>query len=55
MIELWLALDKKQFRWLDNAIGGKVDGITWHHTEIPGRMPLVPYDRTVGMWAHAPR
>ncbi|WP_254903153.1 HNH endonuclease [Bacillus toyonensis] len=39
--------------------------ITWHHTEVPGKMQLVPYrihgitvhngGRTKGMWSHAPR
>ena len=27
---------------LDEQIGGTVDGYTWHHTEIPGKMQLVP-------------
>lgn len=39
--------------------------MTWHHTEIPGKMELVPFGihnitphnggRTAGMWADAPR
>ena len=54
-----------QFKWLDEQIGGTVDGYTWHHTEIPGKMQLVPTGihnitthnggRTAGMWADAPR
>lgn len=61
----WLLSDKKQFEWLDEQIGGHVDGYTWHHSEIPGEMELVPFGihnitnhnggRTTGMWAYAPR
>jgi len=63
--EFWKLPDKKQFSWLDNQIGGHREGMTWHHTEIPGKMELVPYGihnitphnggRTTGMWADAPR
>ena len=63
--ELWLKTDKEQFEWLNNKIGGFREGMTWHHTEIPGKMELVPFGihnitphnggRTVGMWAYAPR
>lgn len=63
--EFWKLPDKRQFSWLDNQIGGHREGMTWHHTEIPGKMELVPYGihnitphnggRTTGMWADAPR
>ena len=63
--ELWTATDKEQFDWLNEQIGGKVDGYTWHHTETSGIMQLVPFGihnitphnggRTRGMWADAPR
>ena len=39
--ELWNATDKEQFRWLDEQIGGKREGYTWHHHQDPGRMQLV--------------
>jgi hypothetical protein len=63
---LWKAGDKAQFAWLDARIpGGKPAGTTWHHSEIPGRMELVPFGphniinhaggRSPGNWAHAPR
>ncbi|OZQ57967.1 hypothetical protein CA600_30570 [Paenibacillus sp. VTT E-133280] len=63
--EFWLLKDKEQFEWLDKQIGGHREGMTWHHTELPGQMELVPYGihnitphnggRTTGMWADAPR
>ncbi len=64
--ELWKASDKKQFEWLDAKIpGGRPAGTTWHHSEIDGRMELVPFGphnifnhkggRSPGMWADAPR
>ena len=62
---MWKMSDAEQFKWLDEQIGGTVDGYTWHHTEIPGKMQLVPTGihnitthnggRTAGMWAGAPR
>ncbi|MCY7752923.1 HNH endonuclease [Bacillus haynesii] len=62
---LWLKSDEAQFEWLDNAIGGRPEGMTWHHTEVPGKMELVPFGihnitihnggRSTGMWADAPR
>ena len=63
---LWKAGDKAQFDWLDARIpGGRPAGTTWHHSEIPGRMELVPFGphnivnhsggRSPGNWAHAPR
>jgi hypothetical protein len=63
---LWTASDAAQFRWLDARIpGGRPAGMTWHHSEIPGQMELVPFGphnvtphiggRSPGMWADAPR
>ncbi len=40
--EMWKLNNKKQFKWLNEQIGGKREGYTWHHTEIPGVMQLVP-------------
>ena len=55
----------RQFRWLNEKIGRSIKGYTWHHTEILGKMQLVPTGihnitthnggRTAGMWAGAPR
>ena len=63
--EMWKMTDNEQFKWLDEQIGGNVEGYTWHHTEIPGKMQLVPTGihnitthnggRSAGMWADAPR
>ncbi|MEK3661509.1 HNH endonuclease [Paenibacillus sp. FSL F4-0236] len=63
--KFWKLSDKEQFKWLDEQIGGTRRGMTWHHTEIPGKMELVPFGihnitphnggRTAGMWADAPR
>jgi len=39
---LWRSSDKVQFEWLNKQIGGKKAGYTWHHTEEPGKMELVP-------------
>ena len=58
--------DRAQFEWLDARIpGGRPEGYTWHHTETPGRMELVPFGehnitnhvggRSPGHWAHVPR
>ena len=42
--ELWDASDPVQFRLLNNRIpGGQPIGYTWHHSEIPGKMELVPF------------
>ena len=42
--ELWKESDYKQFKWLDSRIeGGRPEGYTWHHSEISGRMELVPF------------
>ncbi|MBC1504240.1 hypothetical protein HB825_14215 [Listeria booriae] len=61
----WKKTDAEQFKWLDEQVGGKQSGMTWHHTETPGKMELVetgihdivPHNggRTSGMWADAPR
>ena len=63
--ELWLKSDREQFTWLNDKIGGARKGMTWHHTEIPGKMELVPFGihnitlhnggRSTGLWAYAPR
>jgi hypothetical protein len=60
--ELWNATDRKQFDWLDSRIeGGRPEGTTWHHSEIDGRMELVPFGihniinhkggRSLGNWS----
>lgn len=60
--ELWDATDVKQFNWLDKRIiGGRPAGTTWQHSEIEGRMELVPFGihniinhksgRSLGNWA----
>ncbi|MBQ4900494.1 HNH endonuclease [Paenibacillus sp. Marseille-P2973] len=61
----WKLSDREQFKWLDEQIGGYREGYTWHHTEIPGKMELVPFGihnitlhnggRSTGMWADTPR
>jgi A nuclease of the HNH/ENDO VII superfamily with conserved WHH len=65
--ELWLSSDKVQFAWLNSRLPGgqKPEGFTWHHSDEPGRMELVPFGvhnildheggRASGMWADAPR
>lgn len=63
--EMWKLSDRVQFDWLNEKIGGRIEGYTWHHTEVPGKMELVPYGihnitshnggRSPGMWADAPR
>lgn len=63
--DMWKMTDAEQFKWLDEQTGGTVEGYTWHHTEIPGKMQLVPTGihnitthnggRSDGMWADAPR
>jgi hypothetical protein len=40
---LWHLTDDVQFRYLDNLIGGRPAGTTWHHHELPGWMQLVPF------------
>ena len=59
---LWSETDKVQFKWLDDQIGGRPKGYTWHHAEINGQMELVPTGvhrvyhhnggRTVNHWAY---
>ncbi len=39
----WKSRDKRQFEYLDELTGGRPVGTTWHHTEIPGVMELVPF------------
>ena len=63
--EMWKMSDAEQFKWLNEQIGGAMEGYTWHHTEVPGKMQLVPTGihnitthnggRTTGMWADASR
>ncbi|TCO68980.1 HNH endonuclease signature motif containing protein [Marinisporobacter balticus] len=62
---LWKASDSRQFNYLDELIGGRPQGTTWNHSEISGRMELVPFGihnvtnhmggRSPGHWAHAKR
>ena len=63
---LWKSGDAAQFKWLDSNIpGGRPEGFTWHHSEIPGRMELVPFGqhniinhqggRAPGLWAAGSR
>ena len=59
--------DKVQFAWLDSQLpnGKRPKGYTWHHSEIDGRMELVPYGihnvtyhiggRAPGKWAEGKR
>ena len=59
--ELWKKTDRERFKWLN----GFREGMTWHHTEVPGKMELVPFGihnivphnggRTIGHWADAIR
>lgn len=59
---LWSESDAVQFKWLDEQIGGRLQGYTWHHLEISSQMELVPtgvhniYNhnggRTLGHWAY---
>ena len=58
---LWTASSIVQNQWLNEQIGGEVEGYTWHHSEVPGEMHLVPFGmhnatthnggRTVGQWS----
>ncbi|WP_353056171.1 HNH endonuclease signature motif containing protein [Priestia koreensis] len=61
--EFWRGTDREQFNWLDSRIeGGRPKGMTWHHSEIDGKMELVPFGihniinhkggRSPGHWAH---
>jgi hypothetical protein len=41
---LWLSGTTAQEKWLNARLpNGQPVGTTWHHTEIPGRMELVPF------------
>lgn len=63
--DMWDKSDAEQFAWLNEQIGGSQEGTTWHHSEIPGKMELIPFGihnvtnhsggRSAGMWADAPR
>jgi hypothetical protein len=63
---LWKSSDYQQFKWLDaNIPGGRPVGTTWHHSETPGLMQLVPFGahnikyhhggRSSGQWAEGTR
>ncbi|QUI61779.1 HNH endonuclease [Pseudoalteromonas sp. A22] len=63
---LWKKSDYIQFKWLDEKLPvGMRDGNTWHHSEIPGVMELVPFGphnminhqggRSKGHWAYSKR
>ena len=62
---LWEESDSIQFNYLNKKIKGEVPGTTWHHTEMPGQMELVPFGihnifnhqggRTKGNWAYTPK
>ena len=62
---LWGQSDNVQFNYLNKKIKGEVPGTTWHHTETPGQMKLVPFGihnifnhqggRTKGNWAYTPK
>lgn len=61
-VQLYSESDVIQFKWLDDKIGGRPDGYTWHHSEINGQMELVPTGihniyhhnggRTINHWAY---
>ena len=63
--DLWHKSNVAQFQWLNEQIGGAVPGYTWHHTETPGVMQLVPFGihnitthnggRTYGQWVYIQR
>jgi hypothetical protein len=63
--ELWQLGDEEQFRYLNDLIGGKDPGMTWHHHELPGWMQLLPFGphnitvhfggRSSGHWASGNR
>jgi hypothetical protein len=40
---LWSMSDRQQFNFLDDLIGGRPVGTTWHHDVVPGNMQLVPF------------
>lgn len=63
--DMWKLSNAEQFKWLDAQIENRPAGYVWHHSEIPGRMELVPYGvhnivahnggRSPGMWAYIPK
>jgi hypothetical protein len=63
---LWLSDNAAQKEWLNARLpDGQPVGTTWHHSEIPGRMELVPFGvhrayqhdggRSPGHWANRSR
>ena len=60
--ELWSSSDAIRFKWLNKQIGGEIKGTSWHHSEIPGDVHLVPFGihnitthnggRTKGHWSY---
>jgi hypothetical protein len=40
---MWGIPEGQQYAYLDNLIGGRPAGYTWHHSQVPGRMELVPF------------
>ncbi|SDL47038.1 A nuclease of the HNH/ENDO VII superfamily with conserved WHH [Paenibacillus sp. OK060] len=69
--DLWKKGDTDQFNWLNKNLPKDImklvdnGSYTWHHTEVPGKMQLVPFGihnitthnggRSTGMCADAPR
>ena len=62
----WKMGDTAQNNWLNARLpNGKPEGYTWHHSEIAGRMELIPFGihnitnhkggRAPGGWAYRPR
>jgi hypothetical protein len=49
--ELWGVPEGRQYIYLDNLIGGRPPGYTWHHSQVSGRMELVP-SGVHGMYGH---
>ena len=39
--ELWGVPEGRQYTYLDNLIGGRPPGYTWHHSQVSGRMELI--------------
>lgn len=62
--DMWLKSDAVQFGYCNNQIGGAMEGYTWHHSETPGIMQLIPTGihnmithnggRSPGMWGYVP-
>ncbi|MEK4289997.1 HNH endonuclease signature motif containing protein [Paenibacillus sp. FSL P4-0502] len=69
--DLWKKGDTEQFDWLNDNLSEDIRKLvengsyTWHHTEVPGKMQLVPYGihnitthnggRSTRMWADTAR